>query len=428
MSSYYPFLITRPSVVMKLGLSGAFICTLLLLMWLLLPAHPVYAQDEDGPSTEVSVAEFSLSVPPARPDDAVLLPFPRGPYQVGTRTYHWVLDELEELTSSPSDRREVIAQLFYPARRTGGDVPPIAYMPELPLLRRGLLTHGFPPFAELSERLSVYAAVQIVAWHAEPLLKAEGPFPVVLISPGGNMSRHWHTALSQELASQGYVVATMSHAHSGMDVFPGGGFLASHLYWHPGDDVATDEVEHRDHRLAKRLARDAAAVLDGLEDLSRADGEARWSDGLDLERVGIIGHSRGGSTVTAACETDPRIDACIIFDNVGAIAGMRSSFEQPRLTVRASWSSERSQRLASILAEAEGDAFDVVIPGADHYSFTDLPLVDSDGYPSPDIEPAEAHELISRITLAFLSTYLGRDVAFRDAIADLAGRIQVRAF
>lgn len=396
---------------------------------LILSGVLVLATNARAQSSAASGAELSFIAPPVTPEDAVLLPNPRGPYQVGTLSYHWVLEDLEELTSSPWDRREVVAQLFYPAQRTRADVPPSAYVPELPLLQRGLLTHGFPPFAELSERLSGYARVQTSSWAGEPLLTAEGPFPVVLISPGGNMSRHWHTSLSQAMASQGYVVAVISHAHSGLDVFPGGGFLASNLYWHPGDDVPASEVERRDSLLASRLARDVEVVLAGLAQLAASDTVHGLKGGLDLERVAIIGHSRGGSTVAAACQGDLSIDTCIIFDNLGEVSGSNGSLHQPRLTVRATWSSARTQRLAAVLAGNHGDAFEAVIEGADHHSFTDLPFVDPGAYPSRGINPAEAHDLIARITLAFLQTYLlEQGPGFLSATATLEDRVEVRRF
>lgn len=374
------------------------------------------------------VTELRFSADRSSAGTMIGLPSPQGPHGVGTITYHWVMEDLEDLTASPTDRKELIVQLFYPAQRQGNDEDIAPYIPELPLLRRGLLTHGFPPFRELSGRLAAYGRVQTVAGHNAQLLVRDAPFPVVLFSPGGNMSRHWHTALSQELASHGYVVAVMSHSHSGLDVFPGGGFLASHLYWHPGKEVPAAETERRDRELAERLARDAEAVVDWLERLSDS-GSTELGSRLDPERVGIIGHSRGGSTVTASCGADDRIDVCITFDNLGDVSGMETALRQPRMTVRAPWPDSRSQRLDAILARSSADAFDVVIPGASHYSFTDLPMVDQAGYPSEGIDPEVAHEVVSQVTLAFLETYLrGQEGAFLDAIADLANMIEVRAY
>ncbi|MDX1578561.1 MAG: hypothetical protein R3266_08750 [Gemmatimonadota bacterium] len=196
------------------------------------------AQTSDGPP---AIESLALEAAPPDSGEAVLLPATTGPHPVGTRTYHRVLERPEGLTLAPSDRREVIAQLFYPAadRESG---TPAAYVPALPLMRRGLLVHGFPPFAALSERMAFYGRV-----------------------------------------------------------LPGGGFLASHVRWHPGDEVPSEEIEARDRELAERLAEDVEAVLAGLEPAVR----------------------------------------------------------QPRPVVRTEWADERVGRLGRRLAEVEGDAFDV---------------------------------------------------------------------
>lgn len=373
-----------------------------------------------------SVAPLKLESSPADEADSVELPKPRGRYSVGTETFHLVLNDLEDLTPSASDHREVIAQLFYPARE--GEHSQLAlYMPELPLFRRGLLVHGFPPFVGLSARMASYAKVRTSSWLHAPILRAAGPFPVILFSSGGNMSRHWYTALSQELASQGYVVAVISHAHSSMDVFPGGGFLASDIFWHPGRDVAEAEVERRDNLLARRLADDAREVLDALAGLNATFQTLRG--GLDLNRVGIIGHSRGGSTVTAACQTDSRIDACVIYDNLGEVAGLEGRLSQPRLTLRTAWGEERTGKLAAILAASDSDAFDAVISGANHFSFSDLPIVDPVGYPSDEIDPVRAHEIISDLTEAFLDRYVKhQDRGFTQAVSPLPPEVSLRVF
>lgn len=382
------------------------------------------AQDRGG----APGAEVTRSSPPPPPADAAFLPEPTGPHGVGTRTFHWVLDEGEALTASPSDRREVVAQLLYPARPADG-ASPAPYVPELDLFRRGLRTHGFPPFAELADRMEAYGRVWAAAVPGAPVPGEAGPFPVVVVSPGGNMSRHWHTALGQELASRGYAVALVSHAYSGMDVFPGAGFTASHLRWHPGDDVPEAEVEARDRELAERLAEDVAAVLEGLGELNREKGPGGIGGALDLERLAVVGHSRGGSTVTRFCRSDDRVDACVVLDNVGEVAGMDAAPARPRLVLRAPWPEDRARRLAGILAGSGADAFEVVLPDADHFSFTDLPLVDPDGYPSEGMPPEEAHRLVAGLTAAFLDRYVrGDDEPFLDAARDLGGTIELRRF
>lgn len=393
--------------------------------------HADHSQDAAG-----APAVSRLPTPSATelPDSVVALPNPKGPYQVGTTTRALRLDEAEELTDDPDDRREVVVQLFYPARRAA-DKAPAAYLPNLEAMRRGLREHGFPPFRELSDRLSIYERVQTAAWPEEPVLSGEGPLPVLLFSPGGNVSRHWYTGLVQELASQGYVVALMSHAHSGLDVFPGAGFLASHIHWHPGSEVPEEERAARDRRLTERLAADARATLDFLEELQAgeatpaAEASLGFRGALDLEHVGIVGHSRGGGTVTRACATDPRFRACAVLDNIGSDPEIELGLAAPQLAIRAPWSEARAARLGRFLDANRADAFEVVLAGATHMSFTDLPLVDPVAHPPGDLSHAEAHRRVSTLVRAFFDHYLrDRDRAFRAALAGLGEAGEVREF
>jgi hypothetical protein len=44
-------------------------------------------------------------------------PDPSGPYEIGTSTYHWVdADRPEIFTADPDDRRELMVQVWYPAK------------------------------------------------------------------------------------------------------------------------------------------------------------------------------------------------------------------------------------------------------------------------------------------------------------------------
>ncbi|QIP85507.1 hypothetical protein GLX30_17340 [Streptomyces sp. Tu 2975] len=55
---------------------------------------------------------------------------------------------------------------------------------------------------------------------------ASGRFPLVLLSPGFSMPRSTLTALANDLASRGYVVAAVDHAHDlGCDSSCKGGAL-----------------------------------------------------------------------------------------------------------------------------------------------------------------------------------------------------------
>ncbi len=324
-------------------------------------------------------------------EEVIPLPEPTGHHQVGTVTYHWVdRSRPEELSADTHDDRQVIATLFYPALRVP-DGPPVPYIPELDLLRAGFATDRREVPREIAADLAVRDCVLTHSFADRPVANLEPRYPVVLISPGGNVSRHSHTAIAQELASQGWIVAVMSHAYSGWDVFPEGGHVMS--------------ADLSDEEQTSMLAADALFTLDRLTELTRRDPHGLFTDRLDTAHVGIIGHSRGGSTVGRACSSDDRFDACVVFDNIGPDPETGTGLRQPQLTIRQPWPEERAGRLSDFLGHNGTVAFDAVVHGTIHMSFTDLPLIDPERYESR-IAPERAHDIVSALTLAFLERYV----------------------
>lgn len=335
------------------------------------------------------------------PDSLVVLPEPTGPHLVGTAIFHWVdADRPETATEDPGDLRQVIAQAWYPAAPLADPVY-ATYLPELDAMRGGLSTRADSLPRRIAEDLAVLAAVQAHATLDAPVDEpaSEPRYPVVVFSPGGNMSRHYHTALMQELASHGYVAVSLSHAYVGWDVFPAGGFVKSTDWGLNHDDP--DSAAAAESRLADVLAGDVRLVLDRLADLDR---EGRFGDRLGLDRVAVAGHSRGVLTVARACETIAVVDACLAFDSIGPDAGARLG--RPWLTVRrADWGEGRVERLRAFLSNNPAGARVASIEGASHFTFSDMPIVDPAHYDS-SIDPRRGHRIVADLTLAFLAERL----------------------
>lgn len=350
----------------------------------------------------------------------IALPEPTGPHQVGTVTYHWVDPDREEsATDDPGDLRQVVAQIWYPAAPSPGRAR-TPYMPQLQAMRGALRTRSDSFPRQLALDLAVHAGVRGHALSG-PALVESGPtprHPVAVLSPGGNVSRHWYTALMEELASHGYVAVAVSHPYVGWDVFPAGGFLKSIDWGLDADDPA--RARAADDRLADLLAGDVALLLQRLVELDAADPDGRFTDRLDLDRLAILGHSRGGSTVARTCTTDPRLDACVILDNIGPDREMETGIPRPQMTVRrGDWDEGRVERLRGFLGRNAVEAWDVAIDGATHFDFTDLPIVDPTRFES-GIGARRAHRIVSGLVLVFLDRHV-RECADR-SVERMAGR------
>jgi predicted dienelactone hydrolase len=167
-----------------------------------------------------------------------------------------------------------------------------------------------------------------------PVDRHPGGLPVVLFSPGSGGYRAQDTALVQDLASHGYLVATIDHTDDdGAVDFPDGR-IAQRV--RPSDETTPQRTQDVLER-----AKDTRFVLDELTALDHGQNpdvdHHRLPQGLrgalDLNRVAMFGHSMGGATTVEAMHEDPRIQAGINLD--GAVYGpvVTAGLNRPYLTM-----------------------------------------------------------------------------------------------
>jgi dienelactone hydrolase len=247
------------------------------------------------------------------------LPAPTGPDRIGTVSLHLVQAGRPD-PWVPGRTRELMISLTYPARHVDR-YPTAPYMAEgaWESLQRN-------PETSLGPALMPQTAAHVDA----PVDRRPGGLPVILYSPPSGGDRTYNTVLVQQLASRGYLVATVDHTYSDDEVeFPDGRVAQRVL----GDDTAqqrTDEVAERD--------RDMRFVLDELTAIEHGvnpDAEHRrlpagLRGAMNLDEVGMLGMSLGGATAAATMLDDPRIKAGINLDGTlyGPVvtAGLRRPF------------------------------------------------------------------------------------------------------
>ena len=139
---------------------------------------------------------------------------------------------------------------------------------------------------------------------------AAGPFPVIVFSHGAGGSREGYEYLGRHWASHGYVSVHLQHVGSDDATWRG-----------RPDPLEGIRESTRDPRNAVNRPQDVSFAIDRLEELNREDGP--FGGRLDLERVGVAGHSFGAFTTLAVAGQvfpvgrrdftyrDPRVDAAI---------------------------------------------------------------------------------------------------------------------
>ncbi|KOV97342.1 alpha/beta hydrolase family protein [Streptomyces sp. NRRL B-3648] len=354
------------------------------------------------------VAAWAFPVP--------VFPTPSGDFAVGTRVVQWTDPHRPETaTADPQDRRTVVVQLWYPARRSPADVQRARYL--------GRTEHEA---RTVSDALARYAGlpgflvdgVPRARTHAvfnAPVADKGGRFPVVLFSPGLGGVRTQNTAWAEELASHGYVVAALDHPYDSAAVVLADGRTIRTRITSTGDD-------EDDERAVETTRIRAADLSFGLTQLGRVDrGEMAGplTGRLDTGRVAVTGHSLGGAAALQAARQDRRFAAVVDLDGYPRDPDP-DSFHQPVLGLTQAITRETDPRyiprLTKVLKLSTGTSYRLTIPGAAHLTFMDAPL-----YLPPvpsmvgSLGRTEGPRLVAAATLAFL------DSTLRHRQGDLAG-------
>jgi len=132
-----------------------------------------------------------------------------------------------------------------------------------------------------------------------------------------------YTALAEDLASHGYVVVGFDVPYRSSVVVLPDGRVIERAPEYNADLVSGPQQEQLAAKLAKAWSADTAFALDQLQRLNASDPSGRFLNHLDMQRVGVFGHSLGGATALLFCHEDVRCKAGIDIDGepLGTVVG-----------------------------------------------------------------------------------------------------------
>jgi predicted dienelactone hydrolase len=287
------------------------------------------------------------------------LPRPTGPHAVGTFEDAWTDARREEpLTPVDGDPRELKVRFWYPARPH----PQAQPAPYFLSWREGELA---AEQAHLDPRTFGFVFPHAVRDAA--LLEGGERFPVLLFSHGYAMATAMYGGVAEELASHGYVVVAISHTRGSSPlVFADGRVVDEHVELSFADPALNTRVQNL-------WTADARFVLDQLEQLDAADPSGRFTARLDLTRVGMFGHSFGGSTAAEACRTDSRVKAGLNMD--GTFFGDLTGEVRVPFLLMSSDGNEQDPTRARFFQQLRATGYAAHLRGSGHIAFSDITLL-----------------------------------------------------
>jgi dienelactone hydrolase len=287
------------------------------------------------------------------------LPTPAGPYHVGSEVFHWTDTSRHEPYGKTSEYRQVVAQAWYPGEAKHGRTAP--YFEE-----RGELPGmgGIPEFVFTGD----FRDIDTHGIVGAQVSRARKTWPVLVFSPALEVPRELYTGLCTQVASRGYIVMALSSPYeSAVTTLADGEVVESAFPSNPSEEQLFE--------LTKTRSADASFVLDQLGKLGTVAPHSALVGHVDLEHVGMFGHSIGGASTVQALSEDPRFRVGINLN--GSLWGSQPSerLARPLLWVESGErpGPEEKKGRETLLSGLQAGGTLVAIKHSLHMSFSDEP-------------------------------------------------------
>lgn len=251
------------------------------------------------------------------------------------------------------------------------------------------------------------------AWFDTDISGAENTYPVVVISHGWKGFKNIHSDMAEELASQGYIVASIDHTY---------GSLATKL--HTGDvrfinPAALPKRDETDDFLVYATALvntyrgDINETIDLLHQMNQEGFNSILSGKMDLANLALIGHSTGGGGAVLASMDRENIKAVIGLDawvEPAKPSEILSGLKVPYMHLKSqAWRGGFNEaNLNMLFSSSTDDRWLITLDGTKHTDFTLLsalsPLSEFLRICGPNGK--EARRIQADLTSTFLAYYL----------------------
>ena len=421
----------RWQMVPAYALTGLF-----LLVWLLRNNIPLHSPVRQilNPRAAVGAAVVlsllglvaSIALPIVLP--VFRFPPPGGPYAIGTLNYHWVdADRPEIFSTDPNDRRELMVQIWYPAKADPSS-PRATYVQDADALARALAqVKNWPEFT-----FAHLKYVRTNAFTSAAVADDKPNYPVLIFLEGASGFRQMNTFQVEELVSHGFIVVAIDQPGTAASVVFPDAHEATGLpldqmkllirqSYSPADKAPTLNGQAFKHGIVTYLAQDITFTLNQLAALNQLDPNGILAGRLDLQRAGTFGVSLGGIVGGEACRLEPRLRACLLMDARMPTDVVKAGLQQPTMWITRDaktmqlegWPQmeidEHQGTMRAAFESLRGDGYFVQVPGMFHVNLTDIPywspLWSWLGVTGP-IDGQRAHSIINAYSLAFFDRHL----------------------
>ena len=245
----------------------------------------------------LSLLLIIISVQVLSQTDSVKLMKPTGNFSVGTIVYEWTDDTRElQYSSHIGDKRTIIVQIWFPASIDSSDI--------------------IAPYSALSND---YKNVKSNSYLRPSLTTELKSAPLIFISPGRGTERYLYSTLTEDLASHGFIVASIDMPGIGYTIYKDGLVIKPSSKYKPPKGMMAGPYEKVDEFFEKPTAignQDLNFALKKIAELNDSDINNRFTNRIDLQNIGIFGHSLGGRIAGEFASKNENVKAYISMEGI----------------------------------------------------------------------------------------------------------------
>ncbi|MTI86755.1 MAG: hypothetical protein FH748_02165 [Balneolaceae bacterium] len=278
-----------------------------------------------------------------------------GEFDVGTQKFHWVDQSRgEPHTTYEHDKRELLVRIFYPASMTAG----LTQMPVYDFRRWPFWETAAGRFSHRKLRRSNYLTSMWPVYNEAPINPAQEAYPLVIFSHGYGFSPEEHIVIASDLASRGFIVASINHPYgASRTIYDDGRIIYSQDL--PQDNLGAD---------LELWANDQIFSIDQVEALND-DSSSVFFSRVDMSKITTTGHSYGGAAAFHSAAKDTRIGLAVDID------GTIFNSEGKHLSIPFMMIQSHDDDSREIFEQVSKDGYEVSFNHAiEHHSFADYVL------------------------------------------------------
>ena len=300
---------------------------------------------------------------------------PGGPYSIGKTIF--ILNDSTSFIQSEfkhENSHQLSINLWYPSD-DGLNKSNLEYENYLEAANNEINAPGIPEF--------LFGYLKYVKTHIikdAGISKRRSSFPVLIFSPGIKSCDFNNIYLIESLVCQGYLVITLNESN---------------------------RIVKNERSIVLITTDILKNVIGHLQKISH-DQKSKFYGKPDLNKIGIIGYSCGGSAVIKLLSEDDKFKAGVDLNGQYLPGNNGGNITRPFLFMFSNdlylEKIKSSNDFEKFYRDIKSDTYKLIINGASEYSFTDLPLYSP--IFSAKLKNERAHNIISQYVLAFFNKYL----------------------